>query len=162
ARGEVTTGAVKIGGIGAAGVVAAVLAGGSPADVVINAGLTAGGANLLNLFDLRPGRAIKVALAGAALLAGTGPAAAGAVAGWAAARPRAAPPVPGSRRRVPGSRRRAPPARRPHPRPVPLPRMAPLPPVPRSTAGAAHRRRGESRAQDPPRAPSRRDRAPGP
>jgi UDP-GlcNAc:undecaprenyl-phosphate GlcNAc-1-phosphate transferase len=85
ARGEVTTGAVKIGGIGAAGVVAAALAGGSPADVVINAGLTAGGANLLNLFDLRPGRAIKVALAGAALLAGTGPAAAGAVAAPAGA-----------------------------------------------------------------------------
>jgi UDP-GlcNAc:undecaprenyl-phosphate/decaprenyl-phosphate GlcNAc-1-phosphate transferase len=85
ARGEVTTGAVKIGGIGAAGVVAAVLAGGSPADVVINAGLTAGGANLLNLFDLRQGRAIKVALAGAALLAGTGPAAAGAVAAPAGA-----------------------------------------------------------------------------
>jgi hypothetical protein len=79
ARGEVTTGAVKIGGIGATGVLAAVLAGGSPADVIINAGLTAGGANLLNLFDLRPGRAIKVALAGGALLAGTG--AAGAVAG---------------------------------------------------------------------------------
>jgi hypothetical protein len=85
ARGEVTTGAVKIGGIGAAGVVAAALAGGSPADVVINAGLTAGGANLLNLFDLRPGRAIKVALAGSALLAGTGPAAAGAVAAPAGA-----------------------------------------------------------------------------
>ncbi len=85
ARGEVTTGAVKIGGIGAAGVVAAALAGGSPADVVINAGLTAGGANLLNLFDLRPGRAIKVALAGAVLLAGTGPAAAGAVAAPAGA-----------------------------------------------------------------------------
>ncbi|HXZ75787.1 MAG TPA: hypothetical protein VEH31_33640, partial [Streptosporangiaceae bacterium] len=64
ARGEVTTGAVKIAGIGATGVAAAALAGGGPADVVINAGLIAGGANLLNLFDLRPGRAIKVALAG--------------------------------------------------------------------------------------------------
>jgi hypothetical protein len=72
AGGEVTTGAVKIAGIGAAGVAAAALAGGSPADVIINAGLTAGGANLLNLFDLRPGRAIKVALAGGALLAGQG------------------------------------------------------------------------------------------
>jgi UDP-GlcNAc:undecaprenyl-phosphate/decaprenyl-phosphate GlcNAc-1-phosphate transferase len=85
ARGEVTTGAVKIGGIGAAGVVAAALVGGSPADLVINTGLTAGGANLLNLFDLRPGRAIKVALAGGALLAGTGPGAGGAVAGPAGA-----------------------------------------------------------------------------
>src|SRR5207247_2735474 len=84
--GEVTTGAVKLGGIGAAGVVAAALAGGSPADVIINAGLTAGGANLLNLFDLRPGRAIKVALAGGALLgAAGGPGAARAVAGPAGA-----------------------------------------------------------------------------
>ncbi|HEY7361253.1 MAG TPA: hypothetical protein VH642_10600 [Streptosporangiaceae bacterium] len=81
AGGEVTTGAVKLGGIGATGMVAAAVAGGRPADVIINAGLIAGGANLLNLFDLRPGRAIKVALAGGALLAGTGgPGAARAVA----------------------------------------------------------------------------------
>ena len=66
------TGAVKIGGIGATGLVAAALAGGPAADVIINAGLTAGAANLLNLFDLRPGRAIKVALAGGALLAAAG------------------------------------------------------------------------------------------
>ena len=86
AAGEVTTGAVKIGGIGAAGMVAAAVAGGRPADVIINAGLIAGGANLLNLFDLRPGRAIKVALAGGALLAATGgPDAARAVAGPAGA-----------------------------------------------------------------------------
>ena len=87
AGGEVTTGAVKIGGIGATGVVAAALIGGRPpADVIINAGLTAGGANLLNLFDLRPGRALKVALAGGALIAGTGgPDAARAVAGPAGA-----------------------------------------------------------------------------
>ncbi len=69
ARGEVTSGAVKIAGIGSAGLAAAALLGGAPADVVINAGLTAGGANLLNLFDLRPGRAIKVTLAGCSLLA---------------------------------------------------------------------------------------------
>jgi len=73
ARGEVTTGAVKLGGIGAAGLAAGVLLGGPAADVVINTGLTAGGANLLNLFDLRPGRAIKVALAGSALLAAGAP-----------------------------------------------------------------------------------------
>ena len=68
-HGEVTTGAAKLGGIGATGIASAVLAGGSPADLVINAGLVAGGANLLNLFDLRPGRAIKVAAASAALIA---------------------------------------------------------------------------------------------
>jgi hypothetical protein len=71
-QGEVTTGAVKLGGIGAAGLASAALAGGSAADVVINAGLVAGGANLLNLFDLRPGRAIKVAAASGALLGAAG------------------------------------------------------------------------------------------
>jgi len=68
-HGEVTTGAVKLGGIGVTGIVSAVLAGGSPVDIVINAGLVAGGANLLNLFDLRPGRAIKVAVASGVLAA---------------------------------------------------------------------------------------------
>ncbi len=87
ARGEVTTGAVKIAGIGAAGLVSAFLldcrdngngsAGGpgakaSPlgraADLIINAGLVAGSANLTNLFDLRPGRAIKISLLASAAL----------------------------------------------------------------------------------------------
>jgi len=71
-HGEVTTGAVKLGGIGATGVISAALAGGSPADVVINAGLVAGGANLLNLFDLRPGRAVKVAAASGTLIGAAG------------------------------------------------------------------------------------------
>ncbi len=71
-HGEVTTGAVKLGGIGAAGLASAMLTGGSPADVAINAGLVAGGANLLNLFDLRPGRAVKVAAASGALLGAAG------------------------------------------------------------------------------------------
>ncbi len=74
AGGELTSGAVKIGGIGATGVAASLLAGGPAPDLVINAGLVAGGANLLNLFDLRPGRAIKVALAAGSLIA-AGPAA---------------------------------------------------------------------------------------
>jgi UDP-GlcNAc:undecaprenyl-phosphate GlcNAc-1-phosphate transferase len=101
ARGEVTTGSVKLAGLAASALASAlVLASGgslpawgtpaphtprppedprhggaarslipSAADVAVNAGLIAGGANLLNLFDLRPGRAIKVAAASAALIA---------------------------------------------------------------------------------------------
>jgi UDP-GlcNAc:undecaprenyl-phosphate/decaprenyl-phosphate GlcNAc-1-phosphate transferase len=72
ARGEVTTGAVKLGGLGATGLASGLLIGDMPADVVINTGLIAGGANLLNLFDLRPGRAIKVAAASGALIAAGG------------------------------------------------------------------------------------------
>jgi hypothetical protein len=71
-HGEVTTGAVKLGGIGVTGIISAALAGGSPADVIVNAGLVAGGANLLNLFDLRPGRAIKVTVVSGALLGAAG------------------------------------------------------------------------------------------
>ncbi|TDD74783.1 hypothetical protein, partial [Actinomadura rubrisoli] len=69
ARGEVTSGAVKILGIGATGLAAAAIAG-SPAptragrafDTLVNGAIVAGGANLMNLFDLRPGRAIKVGI----------------------------------------------------------------------------------------------------
>jgi UDP-GlcNAc:undecaprenyl-phosphate/decaprenyl-phosphate GlcNAc-1-phosphate transferase len=88
-KGELTTGAVKLAGIGAVGLAAAVIAGGAAdggpdrvvgrravtaalADTLINAGLIAGGANLLNLFDLRPGRAVKVALIAGGLLAPAG------------------------------------------------------------------------------------------
>lgn len=81
ASGEVTTGAVKIIGVGAAGLTAAVLldrrqrAWGAArlADLVINAGLVAGAANLTNLFDLRPGRAIKVSLLAGTALAAASP-----------------------------------------------------------------------------------------
>ena len=75
--GELTTGAIKLGGIGGTGLLASALlrtrgpaapSGVSAADFVLNAGLVAGGANLLNLFDLRPGRAIKVLLGASALL----------------------------------------------------------------------------------------------
>jgi UDP-GlcNAc:undecaprenyl-phosphate/decaprenyl-phosphate GlcNAc-1-phosphate transferase len=69
AHGEVTTGAVKLAGLAASGLGAALLEGGRPVDVAINSGLVAGGANLLNLFDLRPGRAIKVAALSACLIA---------------------------------------------------------------------------------------------
>jgi hypothetical protein len=76
AHGELTTGAAKLGGIGATGLAASALLGGGPVDALLNAGLIAGGANLVNLFDLRPGRASKVTVAGAALLATASPAAA--------------------------------------------------------------------------------------
>jgi len=82
-EGELTTGAVKIAGIGATGLAAALIAESAAdastdgsvsgsvamADTLINAALVAGGANLLNLFDLRPGRAAKVALLAGGLLA---------------------------------------------------------------------------------------------
>lgn len=79
-HGEVTTGAVKLGGIGATGLTSAALLGGPAADIVINAGLIAGSANLLNLFDLRPGRAIKVAALSSAVLCAGAPSAAATVA----------------------------------------------------------------------------------
>ena len=92
ARGEVTTGAVKLLGIGATGLAAAAIAGpragkrGNVLDVAINGVIIAGAANLMNLFDLRPGRAIKVGLiAGAPLAAGAGAAVVAAPLGAAAA-----------------------------------------------------------------------------
>ncbi len=88
ARGDVTSGMVKLAGIGATGLAAGLLQGGTSADVIVNAGLVAGGANLVNLFDLRPGRAIKVTLAaGAAVSAASaaGPLAAAAPVGAALA-----------------------------------------------------------------------------
>ena len=100
-HGEITTGAVKLGGIGVTGLVSAAVAGGPLADVVINAGLVAGGANLLNLFDLRPGRAIKVAVASGALIAAGGALSAGPA---APRRPRAGPRWPRCRWRQPWPR----------------------------------------------------------
>ncbi|TYP81975.1 hypothetical protein [Blastococcus xanthinilyticus] len=63
-EGRVSAGAVKVAGIGAAAAVAALLTGrrrgaGAIADGVLTTGLVAGTANLLNLLDLRPGRAAK-------------------------------------------------------------------------------------------------------
>jgi UDP-GlcNAc:undecaprenyl-phosphate/decaprenyl-phosphate GlcNAc-1-phosphate transferase len=89
ASGEVTTGAVKIVGIGAAGLAAALLldsrdgglgevsgtkasAPSRAVDLAVNGALVAGAANLLNLFDLRPGRAIKVGLLASVALGAAG------------------------------------------------------------------------------------------
>ena len=66
-RGELTTGAVKIVGLGATGLISAHLIdrdgqrNGIPATLVGGA-VIAGSANLANLLDLRPGRALKVVL----------------------------------------------------------------------------------------------------
>ncbi|MEU3018509.1 hypothetical protein ABZ635_14070 [Nocardiopsis sp. NPDC007018] len=61
-RGEVTTGAVKMAGIGATGLAAASLLRRGPLDTLLDGALIAASANLVNLFDLRPGRAVKFAL----------------------------------------------------------------------------------------------------
>lgn len=81
ARGELTTGALKVLGIGASALAAAALAppaGGAAArpvvraaDTLASAALVAGTANLFNLLDLRPGRALKAASLVALPLAGT-------------------------------------------------------------------------------------------
>jgi hypothetical protein len=65
--GRVSAGAVKVAGIGTAAVVAAVLTRrgtgrSAVVDGVLTTGLVAGTANLLNLLDLRPGRAGKAAV----------------------------------------------------------------------------------------------------
>ena len=93
-RGEVTTGAVKILGLGLTGLAAAALVDrgardrgtASTVDTLVGGAVVAGTANLLNLLDLRPGRALKATVALGALTATTpraaaAPAAAGAAAG---------------------------------------------------------------------------------
>ncbi len=71
-QGEVTSGLVKIGGIGATGLVTGALLREGLVDRVLAGGVVAGSANLVNLFDLRPGRALKVGLVAAVPLAATG------------------------------------------------------------------------------------------
>jgi UDP-N-acetylmuramyl pentapeptide phosphotransferase/UDP-N-acetylglucosamine-1-phosphate transferase len=61
-RGQVTSGAVKMLVVGVAGVVAASWLHGLSARAFVSAIVVAGSANLLNLLDLRPGRALKVGL----------------------------------------------------------------------------------------------------
>lgn len=89
-HGTLTTGGLKVLGIGATGLVAAALAP-SPAgrgtaraltDVAVDGALVAAAANLANLLDLRPGRALKAGSAAALLLSATSSSgAAGAVVG---------------------------------------------------------------------------------
>lgn len=90
ARGTVTTGAVKIVGLGVTGLVGAALVDSgarrlrrspSPRTVelvttLVGGAVVAGAANAVNLFDLRPGRALKVTLAVGLPMVGAGPAAA--------------------------------------------------------------------------------------
>jgi hypothetical protein len=73
-EGRVTSGLVKIAGVGAAGLAAAaLLPRRRPLDVVLGAGVIAGAANLFNLLDLRPGRALKAGIAAGTPLGASGP-----------------------------------------------------------------------------------------
>ncbi|WP_320776597.1 hypothetical protein [Streptomyces sp. CRN 30] len=65
-HGEVTSGAVKLFGISAAGLVAGALLKERPLDKVLAGVVIAGTAHFVNLVDVRPGRAVVAALAGAA------------------------------------------------------------------------------------------------
>lgn len=98
AAGRITSGSIKVAGVGAAALAATLIEqpGGDPsrtggrgragvgADLVINPALIAGTANLINLLDLRPGRAAKVVLGSGAGLAVAAVPAAGPLAGAAA------------------------------------------------------------------------------
>ncbi len=99
ARGEVTTGAVKVVGLGVTGLATAALVDRgrrrdpgpgaqrpTSLDTLVGGAVVAGAANLLNLLDLRPGRALKATVLAGALLAtdARGEAAAGAAVGAAA------------------------------------------------------------------------------
>lgn len=96
ARGEVTTGAVKVVGLAAAGLAASAVVRSGDADqtatsrllqgvdVLVGGAVVAGAANLLNLLDLRPGRALKAVLLTAPVqLRGGGASLAAALAGSA-------------------------------------------------------------------------------
>ena len=79
AHGRITTGLVKVVGIGATGLVAATLADRPrddlrALDTLVGGAVVAGAANLANLLDLRPGRALKATVICALpLLLGRGP-----------------------------------------------------------------------------------------
>ncbi len=79
-HGRVTSGAVKVVGLAATGLTACALLEGARGrrSLLVGGAVVAGAANLLNLLDLRPGRALKAGAAAAALLGQPGPAAAAA------------------------------------------------------------------------------------
>jgi UDP-N-acetylmuramyl pentapeptide phosphotransferase/UDP-N-acetylglucosamine-1-phosphate transferase len=90
AHGRITTGGLKVIGIGTTGLLAAALSRQGAGKALLSGAVIASAANLVNLLDLRPGRALKVVLlTGAPMALGTrsastailGGAAAGAAAG---------------------------------------------------------------------------------
>ncbi|MET8677515.1 hypothetical protein ABZW18_07980 [Streptomyces sp. NPDC004647] len=64
--GEITSGSVKLFGIGAAGLAAGALLKEQPVDKLLAGAVIAGSAHLVNLLDVRPGRAAKAVLAAGA------------------------------------------------------------------------------------------------
>jgi MFS family permease len=84
ARGRVTSGGVKLLGIVAAGLVAGAMLRDGLFGAVAAGGVVAGVANLANLLDLRPGRALKVILLAAVAVAVGAPAGVAAIAWWLA------------------------------------------------------------------------------
>jgi UDP-GlcNAc:undecaprenyl-phosphate/decaprenyl-phosphate GlcNAc-1-phosphate transferase len=67
-QGRVTAGAGKVVGLGLTGLAAAALAGRRGTDLLLDGALVAGTANVLNLLDVRPGRALKAGLVAAVVL----------------------------------------------------------------------------------------------
>lgn len=103
AHGQVTTGVIKIAGIGASALAASALVGskatsvsGKAADLALNTVLIAGTANLANLLDLRPGRALKATVLVATPLSYFSCAAAKAPASGASGAASAMPAAPGA------------------------------------------------------------------
>jgi UDP-N-acetylmuramyl pentapeptide phosphotransferase/UDP-N-acetylglucosamine-1-phosphate transferase len=83
-EGRVTTGMVKLISLIAAAAISSTSRHRRPVDAALGTVLVAGGANLVNLFDLRPGRAAKVTMLAAAALSGSPDRQGRAVAGVAA------------------------------------------------------------------------------
>lgn len=79
-HGRVTTGLVKLATMGGVAALTSARHSRKPVDIALGTVLVAGSANLVNLFDLRPGRAAKVTGTAAAVLSRVGPAPARAVA----------------------------------------------------------------------------------